>query len=289
MWWYWDSAVQPLLEARAPRTLVEVGSSKGQNTRLIAAWAAEHGAVLHAIDPKPRFDVDSYTQQWPGHLVFHRELSPGALAAIGPVDMMLLDGDHNWYTVMGELREIDRLNPEWPLLLMHDVGWPYGRRDMYYAPERIPAEHRHPSRRGAIKPFQSALKEQLQKAPLVNAEHEGGRRNGVLTAVEDFLAGTDRDLMLFLQAGMGGLGVIASADALARDEALARAVASVHDVKYAVTISPAYATREFGEATASQERPQPYPFPRPDPPSGWGRLVHGARRRVRRASRPSPR
>ena len=30
---------------------------------------------------------------------------------------------------------------------MHDVGWPYGRRDLYYAPEQIPEEFRQPYRR----------------------------------------------------------------------------------------------------------------------------------------------
>ena len=31
-----------------------------------------------------------------------------------------------------------------PLLLFHDVLWPHARRDTYYAPERIPEEHRQP-------------------------------------------------------------------------------------------------------------------------------------------------
>ncbi len=61
---------------------------------------------------------------------------------------MFLDGDHNWYTVFHELRLIEehcqRNERLFPLVLLHDLGWPYGRRDLYYNPETIPAEYRQP-------------------------------------------------------------------------------------------------------------------------------------------------
>jgi len=249
---YWESAVQPLLQARSPKTIVEVGAADGANTRLIASWAAEHEALLHVVDPKPRFDVDAYTQRWAGHLEVHLELSLPALPAIGAVDMVLLDGDHNWYTMINELREIDRVNGEWPLVLMHDLDWPYGRRDMYYDPDGIPAEHRQPYRRRAIERFRSALVGRGMNPQAFNAKHEGGPRNGVLTAVEDFLSETDRDLLLFARPGPGGLGILASAEALRNHARLKETVARVHDPEFAVTISPVYGTREFGE-----DRPAP--------------------------------
>ena len=37
-----------------------------------------------------------------------------------------------------------------PLLMLHDIGWPLARRDGYYAPERIPAEHRQPLARNVF-------------------------------------------------------------------------------------------------------------------------------------------
>jgi hypothetical protein len=252
---FWDSAVLPLLQARSPKTIIEVGAAQGKNTRLVASWAAEHDAVLHVIDPKPKFDVEAYTKDWAGHLAMRLELSLSALPAIGPVDLILLDGDHNWYTMLGELQAIDRVNPDWPLVIMHDVGWPYGRRDLYYDPATIPAEHRQPYRRAGIQPFHSALVEHGKNDHMLNAEREGGPHNGVLTAVEDFLSQTNRDLLLFAQPGIGGVGVIASAAALQEDARLASAMARVHDPKFAVTISPVYATREFGEASMSPAKP----------------------------------
>ena len=35
---------------------------------------------------------------------------------------------------------------ELPLLLFHDVCWPHGRRDDYFAPEPIPERYRQPRR-----------------------------------------------------------------------------------------------------------------------------------------------
>lgn len=73
-------------------------------------------------------------------------------------------------------------------ILLHDVIWPYARRDMYYQPETIPAEYRHPHAKQGIRYGKSALSADGGFNPdLCNASHEGGPRNGVLTAIEDFL------------------------------------------------------------------------------------------------------
>ncbi|MEO5706420.1 MAG: hypothetical protein ABIT10_08945 [Alteraurantiacibacter sp.] len=57
-----------------------------------------------------------------------------------------MDGDHNYYTVSAELQAIDALcaaHGKPFLAFLHDIIWPRARRDMYYAPERIPSAHRH--------------------------------------------------------------------------------------------------------------------------------------------------
>ena len=278
---FWDFAVLPLLAARAPKRIIEIGSRDGGHTRLIAQWAAAHEATLHVVDPQPNFDVDAYTSEWPGHLRIHRDLSLDALSTIGPADMILLDGDHNWYTVINELREIERINADWPLVLMHDVGWPYGRRDMYYQPETIPVEHRHPYRKGGLRRFHSALGDHGGNSSVLRAEHEGGPHNGVLTAVEDFLSQTDRELLLFARPGVGGLGIIADAHALRDDAKLARVVSEVHDPEYTVTISPVHGTREFGDAGARVASGTAAP--------SWMARLRRAQRRFRRGLRPAAR
>ena len=39
-----------------------------------------------------------------------------------------------------------------PVIVMHDVLWPYGRRDLYYVPERVPEEFRQPYEMKGIRP-----------------------------------------------------------------------------------------------------------------------------------------
>jgi len=114
-------------------------------------------------------------------------------------DCILIDGDHNWYTVFNELRLIrDRaLLPPGGMIFFHDVEWPYGRRDLYYQPDTIPPEYRWEyARKGMIR-GQSQLEGSGGKNEhLDNAVHEGGPRNGVLTAIEDFITGCSSDYQL---------------------------------------------------------------------------------------------
>ena len=118
-----------------------------------------------------------------------RAPSLSALRQIPLPDAVIIDGDHNYYTVSEELRLIaERASGGLPLLVFHDVSWPHGRRDAYFAPERIPEEHRQPLAEGAgLFPGERGLKFGGLTYKWA-AAREGGARNGVLTAVEDFAA-----------------------------------------------------------------------------------------------------
>jgi hypothetical protein len=97
--------------------------------------------------------------------------------------------------------------------MCHDVCWPHARRDSYYAPETIPEEDRQPTASGGhVFPGVAELNE--GGLPFRwPALREGGPRNGVLTALEDFLVGRD-DLRFALVPSFFGLGVIWSRDAV---------------------------------------------------------------------------
>jgi hypothetical protein len=145
------------------------------------------------------------------------------MPGLSDVDAWVIDGDHNYYTVFHELTLADRLSRRdgRPLLaFLHDVSWPTARRDMYYAPERIPAEWRHP--------YDADSGVTLEHPQLMRgrgfrgagqfawATHMGGPRNGVLTAVEDFLTGTrasGRSMALVHVPAVFGLGVVFDATA----------------------------------------------------------------------------
>jgi hypothetical protein len=93
-----------------------------------------------------------------------------------------------------------------PLLLLHDVGWPHGRRDDYFDPEQIPAERRQPI---AEQPGLFPGVEGTRHGGLPyrrSAAREGGPGNGVMTAIEDFVAGRD-DVALAVFPLFFGLGI----------------------------------------------------------------------------------
>jgi hypothetical protein len=212
---FWDTIIEPALEALQPETIVEVGSAEGANTRNLLEYCQRHGAKLHVIDPLPQYDVAAWQEQYGEHLIFHKALSLDALPAIERFDAVLLDGDHNWYTIFNELKLIEERSKAssrpFPLVMLHDIGWPYGRRDGYYNPDSIPDEYRKPFKQKGMMPGSTELVEDGGfNSNFANALSENDPRNGILTAVEDFLEQTEQAIELIQLPGLHGLGILVS-------------------------------------------------------------------------------
>ena len=178
------------LDTNGAKSVLEIGAYAGVLTRILLGWADEAGARVIAIDPTPHARLVELSEQDP-ELELIQEPSTEALSHVPLPDAVIVDGDHNYYTVSEELRLIGERAPgrEIPLLMLHDVGWPHGRRDAYWNPERIPEEHRQPTaERPYIFPGEAGVVD-AGMPMYAAAEREGGPRNGVLTALEDFLDG----------------------------------------------------------------------------------------------------
>jgi hypothetical protein len=224
---FWSKVIRPILTAAEPDVVVEVGAGAGAHTRRLARFCAAHEATIHVIDPEPAFDPSEIDG-----IVFHRQLSLEALPEVGPVDVALIDGDHNWYTVNHELRLLQQAAQSagrpTPIAICHDACWPYGRRDTYHDPETIPSLYRHPWERGGILPGRSALDpDRGLNAELANATEEGGAQNGVMTAIEDFVANANEPLELAVLPVLHGLAVIAPSSRLEANGPLKRVIARV--------------------------------------------------------------
>lgn len=210
---FWESIIEPIFEIVQPETIVEIGSDYGYNTEKVLSYCLRRSAVLHVIDPLPKYDVAEWQERYGEHFVFHEDLSLNTLPSLDGVDAALLDGDHNWYTVYNELKMLEKRSEElsrpFPLVILHDVGWPYGRRDLYYAPETIPPEHQRPYTQKGMHPDSTELLEEggLNRR-LSNAIRENEPRSGVLTAVEDFLSESNESMDLITLPGLHGLGII---------------------------------------------------------------------------------
>ena len=202
----------PVLDAAGARSVVEVGAFAGDLTGLLLEWARASGARVVAVDPAPQSALVEMAERSP-ELELVRETSLEALRHIDLPDVVIIDGEHNYWTVSEELRAIgDRAGGALPLLLFHDITWPHGRRDDYYRPDLVPDEHRQPMVEwGAIHPDEPGVHPQGMFYPWA-AAREGGPRNGVLTAVEDFVAARD-GLRLAVVPAFFGLGAVWPADA----------------------------------------------------------------------------
>lgn len=220
MYPFWKIAIEPAIRAADARRVVEIGALRGDTTtRMLESLGPD--AEFHVIDPVPDFDPSEHEKRFPGRYIFHRDISHNVLPQLPPMDVALIDGDHNWHTVYNELKllaEVARAAGEpLPLLIMHDVCWPYGRRDLYYAPERVPTEQRQPYDQLGLRPGRAALLPKGGLNPtLAHAVTEGGPRNGVMTALDDFAAEYDRPLRRVLLPIYFGLVIVAEYEQLQR-------------------------------------------------------------------------
>ncbi|MEZ5179788.1 MAG: CmcI family methyltransferase [Acidimicrobiales bacterium] len=222
---FWEKVVAPVLEAAGVQRLVEIGALRGEQTKLILDRLGP-GAELHVIDPVPEFDPDDHRARFGEQYVFHRALSLDVLGTLPPMDAALVDGDHNWYTVVNELRLLGRVAREHgaalPVLVLHDVGWPYGRRDLYYDPSNVPDEFRQPWAHEGMRPGNPGLVGRGGLNPtMANARREGGPRNGVRTALDDFVAEWDEPLRQVVLPIYFGLAIVVEESRLARQPELA--------------------------------------------------------------------
>lgn len=176
------------LEAADVRSLLEIGAFEGDLTEELLAWAKPKGVPLTTVDPVPPEKLLELEAAHP-ELTLRRQISHEVLADLDELpDSIVIDGDHNWFTLHEELRLIGEKAGEdtLPLLFFHDVCWPHARRDTYYAPERIPESERPEiGENVGLAPGNPGTDPGGLPYPAA-ALKEGGPKNGTVTAIEDF-------------------------------------------------------------------------------------------------------
>ena len=176
--------MKPVAEALQPKTIVELGSDHGDNTRNLLEFCQNTNAVLHVIEPLPKYDVPEWQERYGKHLVFHRVPSLDAFPSVGHMDLVLIDGDHDRYAVFKELKLIEKRCGEipqpFPLVMLRGIGQPY------------------------------------------DATREKASQSEVLTAVEGFLGETEQRLELVKVPGFDGLGILFPTQLKEQEPALAQ-------------------------------------------------------------------
>lgn len=212
MYRFWETIIRPAFEILQPKTIVEIGVDAGLHSQQLLTYCHAHNAVLHGIDPAPQIDIQQWVSNHHPYFVFHHEKSLDALQRIPVADVVLIDGDHNWYTVLHELKILEKQSVRhnrYPVVFFHDVEWPYARRDLYYNPADIPEEFRQPyAQKGMRKDSNKLVETDGLNPTLYNAIQEKNQRNGVRTAIEDFIEQSSCAWQFRLIPGLHGLGIL---------------------------------------------------------------------------------
>ncbi len=224
---------QPLIEAWAPRSICEIGVENGRATEWLVNLSGALGGEYHGVDPT--IDTAPSPVGKAGHAHFHCQPSLGYLAEAPPHDVYFIDGDHNYHTVSNELSLIAKSAAgaeRAPLIFLHDVSWPWARRDLYYRWDDIPEEARQESSQGnnfRVDQAEPVDTGGFQPAgTLYYARKTSRDRNGVLTAVEDFLA-SQPDWEFLTLPNFFGLGIL-----VARNELEGARAAAVDAIRTSV-------------------------------------------------------
>ena len=209
---HWENIILPLIQKIKPKHIVEIGSDTGINTENILKYCKKNNSKLSSIDPKPNFNIDEMKKRYGNTFEFYKNYSLKILPYLENFDIILIDGDHNWYTVFHELKTIENIykrNKNYPIIILHDIGWPYGRRDLYYDPNTIPPEYVLPYDTLGIIPNEKELsKDKGMNHGFNNALFEGGEKNGVLTAVEDYINQSSLKFSFYSIPSYHGLGIL---------------------------------------------------------------------------------
>jgi hypothetical protein len=190
---------------RSIGTVVEVGVESGQ----VSGMYVELGASkVFCVDPLPSEDLRRRLAAEPA-LELVEKPSPGVLEELPVADLYVVDGDHNYATVRGEVDWIIQNAPD-AVIVLHDVLWPCSRRDLYYQPSFLDQRDIHPASADGPTVWHDDLTPAgfVGAGAFTSALRAGGERNGVLTAVEDAMQGAPDEWRLEIVPAVFGLGVL---------------------------------------------------------------------------------
>jgi len=203
--------IVPALKIAEVKTVGEIGVESGAMTQQLIEYTRAEGGKLISIDPDPSnqaqklFDGEE-------HATLIEDVSLNALSSF-VADAYLVDGDHNYYTVFNESQliweQVQKADKHF-LVFYHDVAWPCGRRDQYCDPDRIPTDYLQPYvwDKGLTLDNPGVIEGGFRgEGRWACAAQDGGPRNGVLTAIEDFVQGKD-DLCWAVIPAVFGLGIL---------------------------------------------------------------------------------
>ena len=167
--YYNINAIQLIFNRFKVKNVIFTGSFNGIDE--IQEYCDENNIVCDFIDSNDN-DVDNRSEP----------ITLTKLENIKNFDAIFLNDDANWYTIYNELNIIKNNNEVFPLVFICNNVFPNQRRDSYWNPKIIPEE------------FLNEFSDEFQyngislSDDLFHAIDVNTPKNGVLTAIDDFLS-----------------------------------------------------------------------------------------------------
>ena len=205
---FWPLYIEPLLRTLAPKRILQIGAGDGELSGRLLEHCSRCRSHLDMVDPRA---AEGLEQRLGGATI--QRVQPWKAPLNQPADLVLLDGEPNWWAVFSILSALRGLASQggrpFPVVLAHHVAWPYGRRDMYPNPDVV--QETHPFAYLGVDPDRADLVQDGLNSRFAHANHQGGPRNGVLTALEDFAASAPLEVELWTLPLLSGLGILVPA------------------------------------------------------------------------------
>ena len=210
--------ISKVLDVLQPKSLCEVGIEGGLFTNYLLEYAQKNGAKYIGIEPHIDVHLKDLITGKKQQVV--EDLSLNVLKNVD-ADVIFLDGDHNYYTLYYELKQIFSENRT-SFVFLHDISWPWRNRDLYYDVDTIPSEYVHPyeSERGLKLGEKKTVPYGFRSLGHYSfAKEERGEKNGLLPAIEDFIASeTERTFAYYELFAIFGLGLLFEPSRLTREQ-----------------------------------------------------------------------
>lgn len=174
-----------------------IGLSNENILNEVISFCIENNSILFAIDSKINIEdlikqnfniggVDEYVDK---NVRYFKDNGLNILPTLKEFDAIFLNDDPNWYTIYNELNLIKNNNESFPLVFVCNNKYPHKRRDSYINPENIPEEYKNECCDTLPIEYEenNEIKCTMIKDGLCHAIYKNTEKNGVLTAIEDFL------------------------------------------------------------------------------------------------------
>ena len=210
--------IKKIFEVLQPKSISEIGVEGGKFSRYLLQYVNDNDLEYIGVEPYPSDEIKELISSFNQKLVVSMSLDVKSEEAL-TCDVVFIDGDHNYYTVYNELKKARKCNST-SVIFLHDVSWPCGRRDQYYNVQGLKKEDiQMYTFDGGLIPGKNKPQDIgfSGEGSYAYAVEEGGKKNGVLTAIEDFKR-EHSDYRYMELLSVFGLGILFREESLSKEQ-----------------------------------------------------------------------